>query len=48
MGWFDFLDPLTNAIEQWLVSIGVTVPPFSGIFLIIRLSYIIINYRFTK
>ena len=34
MGWFDFLDPLTNAIEQWLVSIGVTVPPFSGIFLL--------------
>jgi uncharacterized membrane protein (DUF106 family) len=35
MGIFDFLDPIQQAIEEWLINIGVTVPPWSALFLII-------------
>lgn len=35
MAIFDFLQPIQEAIQQWLIQIGVTAPPWSGIFLVI-------------
>ena len=34
MGLFDFLTPVQDALEQWLIHLGVTVPPWSGVLLI--------------
>ena len=35
MGLFDFLDPIKIAFENWLISIGVTVPPNSTLFMVL-------------
>ena len=40
IGWFDFLDPIKIALELFLASTGMTVPPYSTLFLVF-ISFIV-------
>lgn len=35
MGLFDFLDPIRDAFETWLISTGATLPPNSTLFMVL-------------
>ena len=34
MGLFSFLKPLQDAIEQFIIKAGLTIPPWAGIFVV--------------
>lgn len=40
MGLFDFLNPIKLAIQHFLISLGVTVPPNAGVFMLF-ISFIV-------